>query len=306
MRWRVQRRLLIHIFKMHKYPIQHIRLKKESNMRNTDSKIVETFASKEYITITPQEILSPKQERLTEDTRPFNYITYSQEIHSPEKVDIGFDLNLENMPRCLDMPLRLSGDTEYRLPTDWKQLEKVLTRIFSIEAQHNPNWKEYNTYLTVDYKPVTVGEQQRHGGLHVDGFQGDRIKTKTKITRNYVATTNGGTQFWNQNFIVADPKLFNVFKGFDLQIDGDPFIAEENQVYFMDAYTVHESGFASFNGDRVFFRVTFDLKEFDRLGNTHNPNLNYSWDMVQRNAQELVKPPRLTDIIDSPYFVNPT
>lgn len=72
----------------------------------------------------------------------------------------------------------------------------------------------------------------------------------------------------------------------------------------MDAYTVHESGYAEFDGKRIFVRLTFDLKKFDRLGNTRNPNLSYEWEMVARNAQELVEEPRLTDIIASPYFPN--
>lgn len=274
-------------------------------MRNKDSKIVETYASKEHTVINPINTQVMYNKKLNEDERIFSYERYSQEVHSAVKVDLGMPLMLEKMPRCLDMPLRLAGESEYKLPKEWQSLTNVLHKIFSIESRHNPNWKDYNTYLTVDSKPVTVGEQQRHGGLHVDGFQGARIKDKTKITRNYVATTNGGTQFWNQRFIVADPEEFNVFQGFDLQTDGEPFVAEADTVYFMDAYTVHESGFAEFDGDRIFFRVTFDLKEFDRLGNTHNPNIDYNWNMVERNAQSLVKSPHLTDIIQSPYFNNP-
>lgn len=269
-------------------------------MRNTDVKIIQTFANDEYITLNTK-FSSFFSEKLKEDERVFSYERYVEEIHSPVKVAID-DHSFSMMPQCLDMPIRLAGETDYKLPTNWIALKETLEQLISIEHKHNPNWKDYHTYITVDNRPVKVGQQQRHGGLHVDGFQGERINPKTKITRNYVATTNGGTQFWNQRFIVADPKKFNVFKGFDLQIDGDPFIAEPNNFYFMNAYTVHESGFAEFDGDRIFVRLTYDLKEFDRLGNTKNPHLNYNWNMVQRNAQEQVEIPRLTDIIESPYF----
>lgn len=269
-------------------------------MRNTDKEIVETFASKEYFALDLEET-AIIDERLNEDERPFAYERYSEEIHPPIEVRIGA-LDLQPLPRCLDMPIRLRGESTYKVPREWMPLKGTLESIVAVEQAHNPHWRDYYTYITVDTKEVFTGEQQRHGGLHVDGFQGARIKEKHKITRNYVATTNGGTQFWPQRFVVADPEKFNVFEGFDLQIDGEPFVAKENTLYFMDAYTVHESGFASFDGLRVFLRVTFDLKPFDRLGNTHNPNLDYNWKMVARNAQELVVRPRLTDVMASPYW----
>lgn len=270
-------------------------------MRNTDSKITETFANDEYISLNIEQKSVFYNEKIQEDERIFSYERYFEEIHPPVKVAIE-EPNFSMMPQCLDMPIRLAGETDYRLPTNWVKLKETLEQLIAIEHRHNSNWKDYHTYITVDNRPVKVGEQQRHGGLHVDGFQGERINPKTKTTRNYVATTNGGTQFWTQRFIVADPKKFNVFKGFDLQTDGSPLIAEPNNFYFMNAYTVHESGFAEFDGDRIFVRLTYDLKKFDRLGNTKNPHLNYNWNMVKRNAQEQVEAPRLTDIIESPYF----
>lgn len=125
---------------------------------------------------------------------------------------------------------------------------------------------------------------------------------KEKITRNYVVTTNGGTRFYRQGFTVVDPEKFNVFEGFDLQVKTIPFIAEENLVYFMDAYTVHESGISIRSGRRTFLRLTFDVKRFDRQGNTHNSMLDYDWDMHQRNIHSTVLTPTMKDIRDSPYY----
>ncbi len=269
--------------------------------RNDDKKIVETCASSEALNLSIPKAPQANQ-RLLEDQRDFTYQRYAEEIHPPVSIELPTPLGLQELPRCLDMPLRLSGDDEYLLPVDWSPLKETLEHIIAVEHAHNENWKDYNCYITVDSKEVKVGEQQRHGGLHVDGFQGERIAEKTKITRNYVATSNGGTQFWPQRFVVADPAKFNVFLGFELQADGEPFIAEPDTFYFMDAYTVHESGFAAFDGLRSFLRVTFDLKQFDRLGNTHNPALAYSWEMVARTAQDEVIAPRLSDVLASPYF----
>lgn len=271
--------------------------------RNQDKEIIETFASNEAMTLIPMtcDELNP---RLSEDERVFTYERYAEEIHPP--IEVFGKLELTELPRCLDMPIRLAGEEAYQLPKEWSSLAPTLERIIGVEHAHNPHWRDYFTYITVDCKPMSLGEQQRHGGLHVDGFQGSRIEEKTKITRNYVATTNGGTQFWPMPFVVADPEKFNVFEGFDLQAEGSPFVAKADTVYFMDAYTVHESGYAEFEGNRIFLRVTYDLKRFDRKGNTHNPNLSYDWPMVKRNAQELVATPRTSDLLASPYFPNLT
>jgi len=270
-------------------------------MRNDDKAIVQTYAADTFIPLTLPSA-GFKSPRLNEDQRVFAYERYAEEIHPPIAIELPIPLGLQELPRCLDMPIRLKDEEEYRLPEDWAPLKETLEHIIAVEHEHNPSWRDYFCYITVDSKPVKVGEQQRHGGLHVDGFQGERIAYKTKVTRNYVATTNGGTQFWEQRFVVADPKRFNAFLGFDLQIDGEPLVAEPNKFYFMDAYTVHESGFAAFDGLRSFLRVTFDLKRFDRLGNTHNPNLDYDWEMVHRTAQDEVAAPRLSDVMASPYF----
>lgn len=238
--------------------------------------------------------------RVLEDEQPFHWDGY-KEGRAPEALrHLKLDALQNEYSRCLDMPVRLAGEQEYSVPEEWSGLLPLIKQLAATEHAHNPNWVEYNTYITIDCKEVDAGEQQRHGGLHVDGFQGERISPKHKITRNYVMTTNGGTRFYPQPFIVVDETKFNVFQGFDLQA-GEPTTAYENCAYFMDAYCVHESGIAMKPGLRTFLRMTYDVKIFDRLGNTHNSMLQYDWDMVSRTVHEEVATPTLLDIQNSPY-----
>lgn len=247
-------------------------------------------------------LVSAQYPSLAEDLREFSYATYAREIHPPVALpQIDTSALAQEYQRCLDMPIRLAGEEKFHVPDEWADLVPLIQQIVGVEQAHNPHWQDYFTYMTVDCKHVEPNEQQRHGGLHVDGFQGERHPIKHKITRNYVLTTNGGTRFYPQRFVVADPSRFNVFQGFDLQAERYD-IAEENTVYFMDAYTVHESGIASRSGLRTFLRVTFDLKEFDREGNTHNSMLEYDWDMVTRKVHHEVATPHLADIEASPWY----
>jgi hypothetical protein len=244
---------------------------------------------------------------LREYERFFDYKRYAGEIHTAHALeDINTTLFTQELPRCLDMPLRLAGQSHYHLPQEWTALRPMLEEIIETEHAHNPHWRDYHTYLTFDCSRVEANEQQRHGGLHVDGFQGERIDPKTKITRNYVVSNNGGTRFFPQRFVVADPAQFNVFQGFDMQTQGwdtqNYQIGEEDVVYFMNAYTVHESGLARYTGNRFFVRLTWDLKRFDRKGNTHNTMLDYNWTMHERSIQKSLQSPDISDLESSPHY----
>ena len=267
---------------------------------SSDFSIDEIISSDKGVIFSPPKISTRVNIRLEEDQTPFHWNGYKKGS-APERLG---HVNLTGLKRtyarCLDMPLRLAGEPTYSLPEEWLKFLPILQQLTGVEHQHNPNWLEYNTYLTVDSKKVKVEEQQRHGGLHVDGFQGERINPKNKITRNYVMTTNGGTRFYPQSFIVVDETKFNIFQGFDLQAKSF-IVAEENVAYFMDAYTVHESGIAVKAGLRTFLRLTYDVKKFDRVGNTHNSMLDYSWDMVDRKVHEMVLTPTLLDVENSPH-----
>jgi hypothetical protein len=245
--------------------------------------------------IASQDIQERTHDRLVEDELVFSFASYLQTRAPYALPEIAIGCLQRAYPRCLDMPLRLSGQSDYCIPGEWTDLLPLIEGVIRTEEQHNPHWLDYNTYLTIDCSEMRADGQQRHGGLHVDGFQGERITEKTKITRNYVATTNGGTRFYPQPFIVVDEDRLNVFHGFDLQA-GEPVIADENCIYFMDAYCVHESGFASRDGLRTFLRITYDLKPFDRLGNTHNSMIDYDWEMIPRNVHATLASPTLADL----------
>lgn len=265
-----------------------------------------TFSLEHYIssgqgTVIVSDGIASHHPAIDENPNVFSFEAYQEPHELPHALPhISTDPLVGYHQRCLDMPIRLSGQKEYCVPEEWSSLVPMIREIIATEHVHNPNVFDYNTYITVDSKMVQPDEQQRHGGLHVDGFQGARIDPKTKITRNYVATTNGGTRFYPQPFIVVDENRYNVFQGFDLQAK-DYVVAKENTVYFMDAYTVHESGLASHEGVRSFLRVTYDLKIFDRLGNTRNSMLDYNWTMEARNVHETVETPTLNDILNSPH-----
>ena len=244
--------------------------------------------------------------KLAEDLRPFNVLLHETEIHSPVPVlDVSQDEGFNNqIADCLDMPVRMAGETEYAIPDNWASITPALHRIINVEHANNKNWHHYYTYLSVHYSPfLPAGEQQRHAGCHTDGFQGVRIAERTKTSRSYVAVTNGGTRCYPQPFVAnLDASKFNVFEGFDLQVikdgNGEPVyeVAEEKQFYFFDAYTVHEAGSNARDGSRLFVRLTWEMKLFDRAENTHNSMLDYHWEPEHYDVRADLVTPTWDDI----------
>lgn len=194
-----------------------------------------------------------------------------------------------NTPRILDMPIKFPGDLYFKVPTEFRNCRGILQRVLNAEASLNPRFSEYYAYLTIDNSWVKKGECQRNGGFHVDGFQGARIKPKVMIDRSYIVASHDTPLFCPNSFSVGDldEARHNFFSVFDEDINEqglELWFSDPYEICLMDAYTVHSAIASTFNGTRRFLRVTFSVRQFDRLGNTHNPMYKYNWKMVPRDT----------------------
>lgn len=190
--------------------------------------------------------------------------------------------------KCLDMPIKMSGDNQYRIPNELHRFIEPIEKVISFEHKHNSAILNFYAYLTID-QTITKGEYHRKPGLHVDGFQGARIEPKVICDRSYIATNCDCPVVYNQGFETVediDDSKYNIFHEFDRTkhyssaIKTNPF-----DIYFMDCYLVHEAGIAE-HAKRTFFRLSYSTRQYDRLGNSHNNCFDYEWNMVERNIQK--------------------
>lgn len=200
--------------------------------------------------------------------------------------------------RVLDMPIKLPG-TEVKLPKELEQFREVIQKVIDFEVSVNPNFDQYNAYITIDQGVVKTGMSQRRPGLHVDGFQGNERPTKSEIDHSYIVTDSVPTVFYDQPFHVKhlDPGKHNFFKEFDRQAAEssarsiDPF-----QIYLIDSYAVHRASIAETDTQRTFFRITFSKEIYDREGLTDNPLLEYNWQRKPKPFPALTRyQPKLSD-----------
>jgi hypothetical protein len=191
--------------------------------------------------------------------------------------------------RILDCPIKFSGSPEYNIPKELAQFDEVLSKCIAYEHAINPNMLAYYAYITVDQGMIEAGKTQRKTGCQCDGFQGASVgRHKRPVSRTYIAYDCAPPLFYGQAFQTAhlDEERHDFFTSFDEQAK------EENEMLFANysilltgAYTVHKEMPIEETGYRTFFRLHYDTRQFDRLGNTHNPLFNYAWPAVARNVR---------------------
>lgn len=203
-----------------------------------------------------------------------------------ETIDDSASYSRFNGVRCLDMPIKMAGSKEYRLPVELKQFVEPISKMITFEAAHNEKLLDFYAYLTIDQSQTNGRETHREPGLHVDGFQGNRIEPKVWCDRSYIVTDCDCPSFWNQSFQSVenmDEGTQNIFHEFDRtkhyssEIQCQPY-----KIYFMDCYAVHSANKAK-SLQRTFCRLSFSVRQYDRLGNSHNHLFDYKWEMFQRD-----------------------
>lgn len=191
--------------------------------------------------------------------------------------------------RVLDMPIKFPG-SNYRLPKELSHLSQLIQKIATHEHLINENINNYFCYLTLDRRIVTAGKTTRKEGIHVDGFQGARLGKKLPIDHSYLLSSNNPTIFYEQKFKVEkqwDKMCHNYFEGFEMQKQINKQRTYPNHsVLLIDAYCLHEAPQVFEDTERTFLRLSYTVREFDRLGNAHNSMFDYEWEMHPRDIQK--------------------
>ncbi len=181
----------------------------------------------------------------------------------------------EKTPRVLELPIKLIGQTDFRIPIQFKNCKGLIQKVINYESSINKNINDYYAYLTVDNSFVQKNDAQRTIGIHCNGFQSSR--EKREIERHYLVYSDDTDLFYVYPFKVDDlgEETHDFFESFEKQVEKADIIEvwrpDPYELILADAYTVRAAVEASYAGTRKFFRLTFSKYKFDRLGNSINP-----------------------------------
>lgn len=222
------------------------------------------------------------------DEKEFNKINLPNVLFTLSDKEIN-SYTEQDVMRVLDMPIKFPG-SNYKIPKELDHLVNLIQKIVSHEHLINKKVNDYYCYLTLDRRVVPYGKTTRKEGIHVDGFQGARLVDRLPIDHSYLLCNNNPTLFYNQPFSVEekwDKTCHNYFEGFEKQKkENSVVIYPDNTVLLIDAYCLHEAPLVKQDMRRTFLRLSYTVREFDRLGNAHNPMFNYDWEMLPRDTQK--------------------
>lgn len=171
--------------------------------------------------------------------------------HTPLVIeDIEYPDHIILNTRVLDLPIKVPGDHKVTLPTELQHAHNFCKKVLDYVYSTSP--KQYEAtyaYLTVDEGMIPPRRTQRHEGLHVDGFQGDRIGDALPVDFSFICWFGEGapTKFYPYGFdCEALDRAKDNFSQYWTQSAQrrslKPYHARKNTIYGMDAYTIHESG----------------------------------------------------------------
>ncbi|PIF44315.1 hypothetical protein CLU96_1258 [Chryseobacterium sp. 52] len=136
-------------------------------------------------------------------------------------------------------------------------------------------------YLTVKRQYVSKKKSMNRPGYHSDGFLTDDV--------NYI---------WSDR----NPTIFNCSK-FNLTLDDEVSLKEmkkqalvenewhhaDNTLLRLDQYNIHKvNDYSLYEGIRTFVKISFSNDKYDLEGNSHNYELDYSWNMKPRKTERNV------------------
>lgn len=231
----------------------------------------------------------------------FNASNYSI-AHTPIIVDgisFGDKFSEANDTRILDCPIKFPGRNEYRIPKALSSFDEAIAKAVSFEHAINPNVNDYYAYITVDQGYINAYECQRSIGCRANGFQGANINPKLPIARSYIAYDRVPPKFYHQGFTTdhLDEAKHNFFFSFDEQARAEAArTIERYNIVLTHAYTVYRNTAVDYPTYRTFFRLTYDVRQYDRFGNTHNNLFDYRWKMRMIDNNSHLHHKRLRDV----------
>ena len=216
-----------------------------------------------------------------------------EEIDDKDAFTYGTSVN------TLDMPIKLAGQKEVRVPVELEADREAIQKWVNFAASNLPDWVDRIFYITTDRRRIRRGSSQRRPGIHTDGFQGARYQKKNPpdivaLVHDHVPFVSYAQSF---DFTGLNTGKHDFHAEMSRQADESNAVPSENyKMYVFDAFTGHRAGEAEEDIERNLVRFNASYATYDFIGNTHNPLLDYDWEMVDRTIpNNLIK----ESIVDS-------
>lgn len=248
--------------------------------------------SKTGFDTTPTPLTSAVYESTNPIYRSFNRIWDRAEFKIPRRPthvayldEYAYDFATFDNVRVLDMPVKMAGANTYFFPDELNYFLDVAQEAINHEHTVNPRAIDYYAYLTIDQQELHTGQFHRPPGCHVEGLQTARLDAKFRNDHHYHMVNEVPTEFFPHEFSFDDygSADYNLYRLMDTLAKPDLiWKPREMQMILTDCYTVRREPVIPSYTVRTFFRLTYSVRIYDRLGNTWNPMFGEAWTYYQR------------------------
>lgn len=187
--------------------------------------------------------------------------------------DLGhIHLELSEVFYYLYLPISMPNSSAYTLPHSLKPFVPLINRVRMNEPLRF--FREY-VYFTGKRMYVGPGISPNRGGWHSDGFLTDDLNF---IWSDCLPTIFNTTEF---NVPPDDEESLELFERQAEKINDLSYPNEH--MLKLDQFVIHKVGVPEKMMMRTFVKISISPDIYNLAGNSHNYDLNYKWNMVERS-----------------------
>jgi hypothetical protein len=129
-------------------------------------------------------------------------------------------------------------------------------------------------YLTVKHLYQPAGVSFNRMGYHSDGFMTDDI--------NYIWSNRDPTVFNTSQYALTMHHEYSLSEMDQQSMTEKEVHFQNKELLRLNQFNIHKVADVTTAGMRTFFKMSFSKDKYNLIGNAHNHNLNYKWEMQPR------------------------
>ena len=186
-----------------------------------------------------------------------------------------------------DMPVKMIGDTECKMEKRLFAYYEILSNSVQnfIETYGMQEYKNRYVYISAKYLFQKKQEPFNRPGWHADGFMSDDV--------TYIWSDKNPTIFNFSEFTLTQHHLKSILEMNEQAKEENNMAYNENTLVRIDQYNIHKVADVTEDGMRAFVKISFSKDKYDLIGNSHNYELDYNWEMKERSIQRNIPQSKL-------------
>lgn len=154
--------------------------------------------------------------------------------------------------------------------------DKLIQSVFEDFKKEFGKYEFINSYIYLTVKCLYQPPKSSFNrmGWHADGFLTDDI--------NYIWCDKYPTTFNSSEFKLTLDDAISMQEMEEQALLRNNITYKENQLLRLNQYNIHKVSDVTEGGMRTFVKISFSKDRYDLVGNSHNYELNYNWQMKER------------------------